>query len=219
MENIFTKEKIKLIQADCMDIIKKYPDNYFDLAIVDPQYGLKEHGGANRRGKSKHVKKNWDIATPSQIYFNELERVSKHQIIWGANYFIDKIKKPSMGWICWDKKLDNSDFSDFELAYTSFNRGAKIFRYSKNGGSRTRSALADIIHPTQKPIKLYEWLLRFYAEPCFKILDTHLGSASSAIAAYKYGCEFVGVELDKDYFDNSIKRFKKHTSQTKINFE
>lgn len=179
------------------------------------EYGIGEHGGKDRRGKSKHIKKGWDDEVPNQDYFDELFRVSKNQIIWGANYMIDKIKKPSMGWICWDKKLDNSDFSDFELAWTNFERAAKIFRYSKNGGSRT-PALADIIHPTQKPIVLYKWILTNYAKEADKILDTHLGSGSIAIACHDYGFELTGCELDNDYFESACKRFKNHVSQTKL---
>ena len=121
-----------------------------------------------------------------------------------------------MGWVCWDKKLDNSDFSDFELAYTSFNRGAKIFRYSKNGGSRTPAALADFIHPCQKPVKLYDWLLTNYAKEGDRILDTHLGSGSSAIAAHYYGVDFVGIELDEDYFKSAKERIDNETRQESL---
>jgi site-specific DNA-methyltransferase (adenine-specific) len=192
---------IELLNTDCMEYMKGLEDNAFELAIVDPPYGIGESGGKDRRGKSKHEKKEWDSATPSLQYFKELKRISKNQIIWGANYFPDMLQS-SMGWVCWDKKLDNSDFSDFELAYSSFNRGAKIFRYSKNGGSRTPAALASIIHPTQKPVKLYEWLLSNYAKEGDKILDTHLGSGSSAIAAHYGGFDFVGCELD----DNETKQ-------------
>lgn len=207
--------KVELLNIDCMEYMKNCTDNQFDLAIVDPPYGIGESGGAARtRGKkqSNHIKKNWDNDTPEKEYFNELKRISCNQIIWGANYFIGNIDS-SMGWICWDKKLDNSDFSDFELAYTSFNTAAKIFRYSKNGGSRTKDALLDIIHPCQKPVKLYDWLLYNYAKPGQKIIDTHLGSGSSAIAAHYYGVEFVGCEFDKDYYIAARQRFDRETSQ------
>jgi site-specific DNA-methyltransferase (adenine-specific) len=204
---------LTITNEDNMLLMARYEDNYFDLAIVDPPYGIGESGGKDRRGKTKHKKKNWDNNIPSKEYFTELQRVSKNQIIWGANYF--ELPK-SMGYICWDKKLDNSDFSDFELAFTSFNRAAKIFRYSKNGGSRTPAALADIIHPTQKPIKLYKWLLENYAKPSDKILDTHLGSGSIAIACHDYKFNLTACELDKEYYDAAMLRIKNHTNQQKL---
>jgi site-specific DNA-methyltransferase (adenine-specific) len=203
---------IELLNIDCMEYMKGLDDNAFDLAIVDPPYGIGESGGKDRRGKSKHEKKEWDNQTPSKQYFSELMRVSVNQIIWGANYFPDMLQ-PSMGWICWDKKLDNSDFSDFELAFSSFNIGAKIFRYSKNGGSRTPASLADIIHPCQKPLKLYDWLLSNYAKEGDKILDTHLGSGSSAISSHYGGFDFVGCELDQDYYKAACERFDLQTRQ------
>ena len=208
----FSRDKVTLLHGDCMDYMKDIPDNHFDLAIVDPPYGIGEDGGKNRRGESKHKKKSWDNEKPNDYYFKELFRISKNQIIWGGNYFVNNLF-PSMGWICWDKKLYNSDFSDFELAWTSFQRAAKIFMYAKNGGSRTAAALADIIHPTQKPVQLYKWLLKNYAEKDFKILDTHLGSGSSAIASYYFGCEFTGIEIDEEYFNSAVKRFDHETRQ------
>ncbi len=209
----FKTERINITNEDNMKLMARYEDNFFDLAIVDPPYGIGESGGKDRRGKSKHTKKKWDNKTPNSEYFEELKRVSKNQIIWGANYFN---MPPSMGYICWDKKLDNSDFSDFELAYTSFNRAAKIFRRSKNGGSRTPAALADIIHPTQKPVKLYEWLLMNYAKEGDKILDTHLGSGSIAIACHNLKFDLTGCELDSEYFDSFVKRYKQHTAQIQL---
>ena len=207
-------ETLDLRNMDCMDLMVEYPDNHFDLAVVDPPYGIGESGGADRRGKSKHVRKQWDSSTPDHSYFAELKRVSQNQIIWGANYMMDKIASNKMGWICWDKKLDNSDFSDFELAYSSFNTAAKIFRHSKNGGSRTPAALADIIHPTQKPVKLYDWIFANYAEPGMKILDTHMGSGSIAIAAHYAGMHLTACELDKDYFKAACERIDRETRQT-----
>ncbi len=206
---------IELHNVDCMEYMKGLEDNAFELAIVDPPYGIGESGGkARTRGKKEanHVKKSWDNDTPCSNYFAELARVSKNQIIWGANYFTGSIPS-SMGWVCWDKKLDNSDFSDFELAFTSFNVAAKIFRYSKNGGSRTPAALADIIHPCQKPVKLYDFLLSNYAKEGDRILDTHLGSGSSAIAAHYAGFDFVGCELDEDYFKAAQARIERETAQ------
>lgn len=203
---------IELLNIDCMEYMATQPDNAFDLAIVDPPYGIGESGGADRRGKSKHVKKDWDTETPPHEYFIELQRVSKNQAIWGGNYFTDKLT-PSRCWVAWDKKLYNSDFSDFELAWLSFDKGTKMFQYSKNGGSRAPAALADLIHPCQKPVKLYEWLLTNYATNDMRILDTHLGSGSSAIAAHYFGCDFVGCEIDEDYFKAASERFDRETRQ------
>jgi len=197
---------------DCMDLMAEYKDNHFDLAIVDPPYGIGESGGANRRGKSRHIKKNWDNAIPEKEYFTQLSRVSKNQIIWGGNYFTDNLPA-SRCWIGWDKKLYNSDFSDFELAWASFDKGTKLFILSKNGGSRTPEALASIIHPTQKPIKLYTWLLSNYAKEGDLILDTHVGSASSLIACHQMFFDVVGCEMDKDYYEEAQKRIGEETAQ------
>ena len=200
-----------------MKLMARYPDNYFELAIVDPPYGIGESGGDKKRNRGyrrivKHVKKEWDLTTPPQEYLDELRRVSKNQIIWGANYMIDKILHPSMGWIFWDKRI-GGDFSDGELAYTSFNRALKMFSYSHVGdtkGGHTR------IHPTQKPVPLYEWILMNYAKEGDKILDTHLGSMSIALACHNLGFELVGCELDQEYYDNGIKRVKQHISQQRL---
>lgn len=206
---------IQLLNCDCLDFMAECEDNAFELAIVDVPYGIGESGGAARtRGKKEanHPRKEWDSMTPGDDYFSELYRISKNQIIWGANY-LTRYLPSSMGWICWDKKLEGSDFSDFEIAYSSFSRAAKIFRCSKNGGSRTPAALALIIHPCQKPIKLYEWLLSNYAKEGDRILDTHLGSASSAIAAHYSGYDFVGMEIDTDYYNAAVNRFNQETRQ------
>lgn len=195
---------------DCMEMMSRYPDKYFDLAIVDPPYGIDYlHSGGlgtdckNKRHNRKwYERKDWDKAIPEPIYWSELFRISKNQIVWGANYFVEYLP-PSMGWVFWDKGQDLS-MSDGELAFTSFSkalRRVKINRYhiASHGGS---------IHPTQKPIKLYEWLLTNYAKQGDKILDTHLGSASSRIAAYKMGFDFWGCEIDPDYFKQSCERFE-----------
>ena len=206
---------IELLNIDCMSYMATLPENAFDLAIVDPPYGIGEDGGANRRGISKFKKKNWDSLTPNKAYFDELNRVSKHQIIWGGNYFTDKLPVTRC-WVAWDKKLYNSDFSDFELAYCSFDRGTKLFKLSKNGGSRKPHELADYIHPCQKPVKLYDWLLHNFAKEGQRILDTHLGSGSSAIAAHYFGVDFVGCELDEDYFNLAKERFDISTKQVSL---
>jgi len=203
---------IELLHADCMDFMKTCKDNEFDLAIVDPPYGINAakmtmgKGSGNDTGK--HEKKSWDSKIPPKEYFLELRRISENQIIWGGNYFLDFLQNTRC-MIMWDKKDYNSDFADGELAWTSFDKNTKIFQ-------RARSAQGDSsgkIHPTQKPRKLYDWLLTNYAEKGQKVLDTHLGSGSSAIAAHYFGCDFVGMEIDKDYYDAACKRFKDETAQ------
>jgi site-specific DNA-methyltransferase (adenine-specific) len=198
---------------DCIEGMKRYADGYFDLSICDPPYGIGRSGQTetftkNLKHKRKHfADKGWDTETPASEYWNELFRVSKNQIVWGANYFTEYLPA-SMGWIFWDKGQDLS-MSDGELAYTSFNRALRRVKINRGqlmveGGT---------IHPTQKPIKLYEWLLKHYAKPNDKILDTHLGSQSSRIAAYKNGFDFTGFEIDKDYFEQGNKRFNEFKSQ------
>ena len=199
----------------------EYPDKYFELAIVDPPYGIGRDGyecGSKPNAKWKNpIKKvykkgEWDKAIPDQNYFKELFRVSKNQIIWGGNYFIDNLY-PSMGIIAWDKEV-NGNFSEFEMAWTSFDVRARIFKWMWNGCRKQEPETR--FHPTQKPVKLYKWLLDKYAKQGDKILDTHLGSGSSRIACYDYGFDFTGFELDKDYFDAQEKRFKDHISQTNL---
>ena len=194
---------IKLHNIDCMIAMKEAPDNYWDLAIVDPPYGLKK-ASVQGGGKLKNSAFNrgeifkWDIA-PSKEYFNELFRVSKNQIIWGANYFFDHLPT-TRGIIFWDKLQPWKNFSAFELAWTSFNTVAKKFTFD----NRTK----DKIHPTQKPIKLYEWLLCTYAKKGDKILDTHLGSGTSSIAAHRMGFSFDGYEIDHEYYTNAKNRLE-----------
>lgn len=203
-ESIVTNE-------DCMDLMARYPDKYFDLAIVDPPYGIDAGKMTMGSGKHKFKKgKDWDAGIPTEKYFLELFRVSKNQMIWGGNYFT-KILPPSNDWIIWDKLNPNLSFSEAEMAWCSIKRNTRIFKhYSaqvEEGGK---------IHPTQKPVALYKWLLHNYAKPNDKILDTHLGSGSSRIAAYDMGFDFVGCELDKEYFEAAEKRFKNHISQLKL---
>jgi site-specific DNA-methyltransferase (adenine-specific) len=211
--------KNEVFNMDCIEGMKQYPDNYFELAIVDPPYGINESGQTNKtRGKLTKSKdygnKNWDISSPDKLYFDELIRVSKNQIIWGANHFISKIPFDSSCWIVWDKDNGETDFADCELAWTSFNSAVRKFDFKWQGmlqGDMKNKELR--IHPTQKPVKLYKWLLTNYAKKGDKILDTHLGSGSSRIAAYDLGFEFTGFELDKDYFEASEKRFQQHIAQ------
>ena len=201
---------INITNEDNMELMSRYDDNHFDLAIVDPPYGISVNKMTLGSGKYKNKGKSWDNETPSNEYFNELFRVSKNQIIWGANYMIEKIKKPSMGWIYWDKMNGTSDFSDGELAFTSFNRALRSFKYHLSKDRCQR------FHPTQKPVQLYEWLLINYAKEGDKILDTHLGSGSIASACHNLGFDLTACELDKEYYEAAIKRLKEHTSQLRI---
>jgi site-specific DNA-methyltransferase (adenine-specific) len=214
-------DKITITQEDNMLLMSRYPDNYFDLAIVDPPYGISYARGKNGWGVNdnrptlENVK--WDKETPSLEYFNELIRVSKEQIIWGGNYFTDKLPV-SKCWIIWNK-INNTEnksvFADGELAWTSFKKVVKMFTL------RTMGFISDTkdnnrIHPTQKPTELYKWILDNYAKQGDKILDTHLGSGSVAIACHDYGFELTACELDKEYYDKAIQRIKNHTNQTKL---
>lgn len=193
---------------DCVTALKRYADNHFDLAIVDPPYGIGDKFKGGKTGKmnfNEIVNKDWD-KVPSDEYFAELQRVSKNQIIWGGNYFN---LPPTRCFIVWDKII-SEDFSlaMAELAWTSFDKLAKIYKLQvpKNGK----------IHPTQKPVKLYDWLLHNYAKPNDLILDTHLGSGSSRIAAYKGGFNFVGFEIDQEYYEKADKRFNEFKSQLRL---
>jgi site-specific DNA-methyltransferase (adenine-specific) len=189
-----------------MELMAKYPDNHFELAIVDPPYGISiNHNIGRRKGEksSGNKKFTWDNSIPSEDYFIELQRVSKNQIIWGGNYFTNFLYN-SRCWIYW-RKLMGGSFSDGELAWTSFDSVVKEYTFCPKAGKS--------IHPTQKPIKLYEWLLANYAKEGDKILDTHLGSASSRIACHNLKFDFTGCELDKDYFDQAEARYAEHIKQ------
>lgn len=212
---------------DCMEYMKTLPDKAFDLAVVDPPYGIGENPRkALSRARSTNKWKNakpvhyaggdWDNERPGAEYFNELFRVSRNQVIWGANYFT-RFLPPSMGWISWYKKgqCPNSDFSDCEFAYTSFNKASKHFDFPWVGFGAV-NAKEKRIHNTQKPVALYAWIYKNYAKPGMKILDTHLGSGSSRIAAWDAGLDFVGTEIDKDYFRLQEERFKKHIAQPRL---
>lgn len=217
---------------DCMEGMKQYPDKYFDLAVVDPPYGIgvlsmnytrsgavrtRGHSAAKRRDYRKQGE--WDVK-PSKEYFDELFRVSSKQIIWGGNYFAD-ILPPAKGFICWDKRVNDSmtnDFADCEYAWMSDGMGvARMFRYCWNGMIQgDMKNKEDRFHPTQKPVALYTWIFKLYAKPGMKILDTHLGSGSSRLAAYDAGLDFVGYEIDKFYFDKQEERFNAHTAQQSL---
>lgn len=204
-----------------MEYMKGCEDNSFDLAIVDPPYGIGMDGGSI--GKSlEHKKKQWDKKPPEQEYFDELFRISLNQIMWGANYYC-KLLPITSGWLYWDKMQDGfgKTFSSGELAWTSIRQPMKQIRYQWQGNycgfegqTTTKTKTGELnIHPTQKPVKLYDWLLSNYAEPGQRILDTHLGSGSSAIAAHYFGCDFVGMEIDEDYYKAACERFERETSQ------
>lgn len=203
----------KATNEDCMELMARYTDKYFDLAIVDPPYGIglvktkAGNWGIRKNGDGEATSENtkWDFAPPEPEYFEQLFRVSKNQIIWGANHFIERINKNSSCWIVWDKKNGASYFADAELAWTSFKTATRIVK--KNNINPNR------VHLTQKPVYLYDWLLKNYAKEGDKILDTHLGSGSSRIACDRAGLEFTGCELDKDYFDAQEKWFKQYKSQ------
>lgn len=203
-----------LRNCDNMELMAEFDDNHFDLAIVDPPYGLdisKMNMGVGKSKKSskienrKWVPKEWDLNTPNKEYFDELFRVSKNQIIWGGNYFD---LPPSKGYVLWDKEIpEGMSFADCEMAWWSFDKVPRMFRYSAYKDKKYK------FHPTQKPKALYKWLLQNYAKPVDKILDTHLGSGSIAIACHEMGFDLTGCELDKDYFEAMLKRIETETAQ------
>jgi len=236
---------------DCVMALKRYPNNYFDLAIVDPPYGIGEDGrkskgrttrkdGSVRNGidarngatifrkTADYSIKEWDSKPPTIEYFEQLFRVSKNQIVFGANHFIENIPKAnSSGWIVWNKVNGNSDFSDCELAWTSFNKGVRKIDFMWNGmlqGSESNGLMSEgnknkcekRIHPTQKPKHLYKWILNNYANENDLILDTHLGSGSNRLACWEMRFDFVGFEIDKEYYDKQEKRFNYFKSQMRL---
>lgn len=233
--------------SDCMQLLKNYDDKYFDLAIVDPPYGINapnmnmgsnlNRNGKDNKGKLQYpgmstaqkIKKgrlnggsgklknrklntlncDWDFEKPSDEYFKQLFRVSKNQIIWGGNYFN---LPPTRGFIIWNKNQPWENFSQAEFAWTSFDCPAKLFTYSNRGGANEEVK----IHPTQKPIYLYDYCLKYFAKPGDTILDTHLGSGTNRISCYKNGFDFVGIEIDSQYYEDSNKLFKQYAAQTRL---
>lgn len=216
-----SKKQISYVEnIDCMIGMSRYPDKFFDLAIVDPPYGIGagkksfiNRNTANKRAEKFYKDNDWDKDKPKKKYFIELMRVSKIWIIWGGNYFTHFLP-PSRCFVIWDKKTGNNSYADCELALTNIDGNAKIYRKLWLGAHAEDDD--GRIHPTQKPVKLYEWLLTNYAKPGDKILDTHLGSQSSRIAADKLGFDFWGWELDKDYFEAGNKRFNDYKKQLKL---
>ena len=217
MVNKFISE---VTNEDCMEGMARYPDKYFDLAIVDPPYGIgagvdnrkaiETKSGNNLKRLSRKGGMEWDRNTPNQTYFNELKRVSKNQIIWGGNYMIENLQNTRC-FIVWDKMTYIPSMSQIELAWTSFKTHSQLIKINSNQNDR--------IHISQKPVALYKWLLGNYAKQGDKILDTHLGSGSSRIAAYEMGFDFTGFELDKEYFEAQEKRYKAHIAQLKLELE
>lgn len=216
----------KLYLQNCMEGMAQFPDKYFELAIVDPPYGIDmankmaanngKQTGVAKAKRGEYASGEWDSESPKYEYFAELQRVSKNQIIFGANHFISKISKDSPCWIVWDK-LTNGYFADCELAWTSFKTAVRKFEFMWNGMLQgDMKNKEQRIHPTQKPIALYEWLLTNYANTGDKILDTHVGSASSLIACYRLGFDYIGFEIDKDYYEAASKRLEREKSQVTI---
>jgi site-specific DNA-methyltransferase (adenine-specific) len=210
-----------------MELMKEYPDGYFDLAIVDPPYGIGignmsyVKSGAVKTGEARRTdfsrsSTSWDAAIPSEEYFTELRRVSKNQIIWGGNYFIQYLRNTSCCLI-WDKDNGTTDFADCEIAWTSFNSPVRKFKFRWNGMLQEDMKNKEHrIHPTQKPKQLYRWILDNYAQQGDKILDTHLGSGSIAIACHDLGFDLIACEIDLDYYEAACKRFAEQTAQQKL---
>ena len=206
------RAEINLYNEDCLQAMKAMQDKQFDLAIVDPPYGLGKRttdGGSKRNTQTKFMedirRTNWDDSTPTKEYFDELKRVSKNQIVWGGNYFELHSYRT---FVVWDKMTYVPTMSQVEMAVTSFDSPARLVKINSNQNDR--------IHPTQKPVKLYQWLLNEYAETGDKILDTHLGSGSIAIACWDMGFDLTAYEIDKEYYDKACKRFEQHSKQMQL---
>ena len=209
-------DKITITCEDNMELMKRYPDNYFDLAIVDPPYGIGIDGQKKsinknpKHNRKEHTQKNWDNAIPNEDYFNELKRVSKNQIIWGGNYFTEFLK-PTKAWIFWYKGQRDLTMSDGEMAWTSFETVTRQFELN-----RASLIAQNTFHPTEKPYKLYKWILDKFAKQDDKILDTHLGSGSIAIACHDYKFELTACELDEEYFEKAKQRIINHVAQQSL---
>lgn len=203
---------INLNLGDCMDAMSKIEDNAYDLALVDPPYGIgaENHAGKKENRWTQWVKKDWDKAIPTAEYWQELFRVSKNQIVWGGNYMTEHLP-PKMGWIVWDKGQRDFSLADGEMAWTSFDKAMRIFTYA-----RAKALQEGKIHPTQKPVALYKWLLKNYAKEGDKILDTHLGSGSIAIACHDGGFSLDAWEIDEEYHAAAVNRYNTHISQLRL---
>jgi site-specific DNA-methyltransferase (adenine-specific) len=243
--NFEIRPGVNLFHCDCMDLMRETPDKFYDLCIVDPPYGInvakmaytqeenrpcrQKNGSVLRVKKLKYRHGDWDRMPPADEYFDELIRVSREQIIWGVDHY--NYSFPHNGRIKWNKHTpDGVSFNTYEYAYCSLINGEVLFDYLWAGMCQAKSLKEPLIqqgnkrlnekriHPCHKPINLYKWLLKTYATPDMKIIDTHLGSGSSAIAAYDFGCDFVGCEIDKEYFDAAVKRFNTHKLQGTLSF-
>jgi len=208
----------RLYNLDCMEAMRRIPDKYFDLAICDPPYGIGQDGQQQRitanpkHSRKHHERKGWDKETLPREYFAELERVSVNQIIWGGNYFVPMLDKGTKGWIVWDKGQHGLTMSDCELAYSSFDCPTRVVVINR----AQLQAEGVTIHPTQKPIKLYTWILQNYAKSGDKILDTHAGSASSLIACHDMYFDFIGFEIDAGYYKKANERLTAAQSQLRL---
>lgn len=215
MTPTYTTDRLDLRLGDCMDLMRDTPDGFYDLAIVDPPYGIgvgdNKAGMGRRKGDARATYKmgDWDSSPPPQEYFSEIRRVSQNQIVWGANHFIEMMPMNSPCWLIWDKRFSNEvSFAAAELAWTSFKSTAKKFECHPVQDGR--------IHPTQKPVALYNWLLANYAKPGQRILDTHLGSGSIAIACHYFRAHLTATEIDPDYFAAAIDRIERETQQVEL---
>ena len=222
-----SKADISIYNEDCLQALKAMADNQFDLAIVDPPYGIGASadsrvggsytvnlGGVKKKVAAKaYTPKDWDFQKPTIEYWNELRRVSKNQIVWGGNYFASNLEDTSC-WLVWNKRNGENNNADCELAWTSFKTAVRMFDWKWNGMlQQNMKNKEDRIHPTQKPVALYKWILKNYAEKGSKIIDTHLGSGSIAIACWDMGYDLTAYEVDKEYFDNACKRLETHKAQ------
>ena len=221
------KAQISIYNEDCLQALKAMADKQFDLAIVDPPYGIGASadsrvggsytvnlGGVKKKVAAKaYTPKDWDFSKPTIEYWNELRRVSKNQIVWGGNYFASNLEDTPC-WLVWNKRNGENNNADCELAWTSFKTAVRMFDWKWNGMlQQNMKNKEDRIHPTQKPVALYKWILENYAEKGSKIIDTHLGSGSIAIACWDMGYDLTAYEVDKEYFDNACKRLETHKAQ------
>lgn len=216
----FCKDAVKAYRMDCMDFMRRVPDGWYDLAVVDPPYGSDNIKGGytsnkrSRKGSAEPTMYNlslWKFGKPSKRYFDELIRISKNQIVWGANHFISKMPFDSSCWVVWDKKNSNTGFADCELAWCSFDTAVRKFDFMWNGMLQGNMKNKEQrIHPTQKPVALYKWIFSKYAKPGQRILDTHGGSMSSGIAALEMGFDIDICELDETYFADAVNRLQQH---------
>ena len=210
----------EVYEMDCIAGMKEYPDKYFDLAVVDPPYGININHSMGRRKcqkKSNCKKADWDNEPPPLEYFYELFRVSKKQIVWGANHFISRMPYDSSCWIIWDKENGENDFADCEMAWASFGTAVRRFKFRWAGMLQGNMKDKEIrMHPTQKPVALYDFIYSRYATEGMKVLDTHLGSGSSRISANKAKLHFVGCEIDEEYFNKQNKRYEEFVSQARL---